>query len=122
MPPTRTFVLNGVTEYPTEVEEIPRWVGETLEADDGTPTVVVTGFKPRWILRWGSPLPAVADRIRGLHTLRVFDVTDPYGATYSVTVPLEGFRHTIVHLPGSKVGGTAGGTTEPGLELEIWRS
>jgi hypothetical protein len=119
MAPARTVVLNGNTYYPTEVEELAKRIGVVLTADDGTPTIVSKGTKRGWVLRWSSPLPYVADLVRGLYVTVSFSFTDPYGATYNVVVPPDGLRHTIVHLPGSAVAGTAGGTTEPGLELTI---
>jgi hypothetical protein len=120
MPPVRTVTLNGTVEYPADIEELQRRRGVLLEADDGTPTVVQTGSKRGWVLRWNSPLPAVADRIRAVYALTTpVAFVDPYGASYNVVVPVDGFRHTIAHLAGSKVAGTAGGTTEPGLELTV---
>lgn len=118
---TRTITMNGTVEYPTSIEpdEQSGRQGENLVADNGGLTVVVTGTKRRWVLTWGSPLPAVVDRVRALYALGTFTVVDHLAATYSVTVPIGGMRWKVNYEPGNN---TTPGTLYPDLTLSIWEA
>lgn len=118
----RTVLLNGVLEYPTEVEpdELHGRQGVNLEADNGGLTPVITGTKRRWVLRWRSPRPEVVDRMWVLTTLTTtIPLTDPTGASYQVVIPIGGLTWKLVHEPSAS---TAGGTTYPDLEIKLWEA
>jgi hypothetical protein len=118
---TRTITLNGTVEYPTSIEpdEQSGRQGENLVADNGGLTVVVTGTKRRWVLTWGSPLPAVVNRVRALYALGSFTITDHLGAVYGVVVPIGGMRWKVAYESGNN---TSAGATYPDLTLTIWEA
>jgi hypothetical protein len=112
----RSFTYDGTLEYPRRFTPLHEHEGITLEAGDGTPTLVQLSSKRRWRIEWESPRPEIVQRWRVYNLTKIPRVLiDFYGDGYTVVIPIGSFTYTGEFLPS---GGITGATAP--MSVELW--
>lgn len=89
-------VLNGVTIYPSTIEENRRRIGLLIEAANGSRRFAHRAFKSTWKITWNRVLAADRDSIKALaETVSTTVFVSDEGVSYNVFIDEDAFTSDV---------------------------